>query len=43
MKEPMKPERRREVENFLQQPGLLKRTNDLIGQSGVIGEEKTGF
>ncbi|WP_315814180.1 hypothetical protein [Paraflavitalea speifideaquila] len=35
----MKPERRREVERFLQQPGLLQRSNDLIGQSGVIGEE----
>lgn len=39
VREPMKPERRREVEDFLKQPALLQRTNDLIGQSGVIGEE----
>jgi DNA primase/DNA-binding transcriptional regulator YhcF (GntR family) len=25
--------------NFLQNPNLLKRTNELIGQSGVVGEE----
>jgi DNA-binding MarR family transcriptional regulator len=31
--------RKEEVIQFLQAPDLLKRTNDLIGQSGVIGEE----
>jgi len=31
---------REEGLNFLMQSGLLKRTNDLIGKSGVIGEEK---
>ncbi|MDF2188427.1 hypothetical protein [Paraflavitalea sp. CAU 1676] len=36
-RDPMRLERRREVELFLQQPGLLQKTNDLIGQSGVIG------
>ena len=24
---------------FLQAPGLLERTNELIGQSGIVGEE----
>jgi predicted transcriptional regulator len=38
-REPMVLGRRKEVEDFLQQPDLLSRTNDLIGQSGVIGEE----
>jgi hypothetical protein len=41
-KQPIKqltePERK-EAEQFLRQPALLQRTNDLIGQSGVIGEE----
>src|SRR5690606_27098039 len=27
--------------DFLQQPNLLKRLNDLIEQSGIVGEEKT--
>ncbi|WP_208025682.1 hypothetical protein [Niastella caeni] len=40
-KEPVKqltePERK-EAELFLRQPDLLQRTNELIGQSGVIGE-----
>lgn len=30
---------RKEAEQFLQQPDLLLKTNELIGQSGVIGEE----
>ena len=30
---------RKEAEQFLRQPDLLQRTNELIGQSGVIGEE----
>ncbi|THU39403.1 hypothetical protein FAM09_12930 [Niastella caeni] len=30
---------RKEAEQFLHQPDLLQRTNVLIGQSGVIGEE----
>ena len=30
---------REEAENFLKQPNLLERTNELIGQSGVIGEQ----
>ena len=29
----------RAAETFLKRPDLLKRTNDLIGKSGVIGEE----
>lgn len=28
-----------EAETFLKEPNLLQRTNDLIGKSGVIGEE----
>jgi hypothetical protein len=31
--------RKDEVEQFLRSPDLLQRTNDLIGKSGVIGEE----
>jgi len=31
---------REEATSFSSEPGLLKRTNDLIGRSGVIGEEK---
>jgi predicted transcriptional regulator len=30
---------KQEAETFLQQKDLLKKTNELIGQSGVIGEE----
>jgi chromosomal replication initiation ATPase DnaA len=30
---------RKDAEQFLQQPNLLQKTNELIGQSGVIGEE----
>ena len=30
---------RKQAEQFLKSPGLLLRTNDLIGKSGVIGEE----
>jgi hypothetical protein len=33
------PEEREQAENFLKSPDLLKRTNDLIGSSGVVGEE----
>ncbi|WP_207513115.1 hypothetical protein [Longitalea luteola] len=42
-KEPVKQltdAERKEAEQFLRQPDLLQRTNDLIGQSGVIGEEQ---
>jgi hypothetical protein len=28
---------KKEAEQFLRQPDLLQRTNELIGQSGVIG------
>jgi predicted transcriptional regulator len=41
-KEPVKQlseSERKAAEQFLQQPELLQRTNELIGQSGVIGEE----
>ena len=31
---------REEATSFSSEPNLLKRTNDLIGRSGVIGEEK---
>lgn len=30
---------RKKAEEFLKQPALLQRTNEMIGQSGVIGEE----
>jgi hypothetical protein len=30
---------RKEAEEFLRWPDLLQRTNELIGHSGVIGEE----
>ena len=30
---------RQQAEHFLQQPNLLKSTNELIGKTGVIGEE----
>ena len=32
-------EERQEAETFLQSPNLLERTNELIGKSGVTGEE----
>ncbi|MFY0599859.1 MAG: hypothetical protein JXR03_09320 [Cyclobacteriaceae bacterium] len=45
-KEPEMPQRpvltgeqRKEAEDFLKEPNLLERTNELIGQSGVVGEE----
>ncbi|OQP68409.1 hypothetical protein [Niastella populi] len=41
-KEPVKQlteAERKEAEEFLKQPALLQRTNELIGRSGVIGEE----
>jgi len=34
------PEEKEEVTGFASKPNLLKRTNELIGKSGVIGEEK---
>ncbi len=36
---PLRKEETAEAENFLKSPCLLKATNDLIGKSGVIGEE----
>ncbi|MBO9684118.1 MAG: hypothetical protein J7502_15875 [Flavisolibacter sp.] len=39
VREPLKPERKKEVEAFLKKPDLLQRTNTLIGESGVTGEE----
>jgi DNA primase len=33
------PERKQKAINFLKSQNLLQRTNDLIGKSGVIGEE----
>jgi hypothetical protein len=35
---PLTKEQRTEAETFLQQPNLLQATNELINQSGVIGE-----
>lgn len=35
----MSTEERKEAETFLQSKNLLKRTNELIGESGVVGEE----
>ncbi len=32
-------DQRAEAEDFLKQPNLLERTNELIGKSGMIGEE----
>lgn len=32
------PDERETAINFLMQPGLMQRTNDLIGKAGVIGE-----
>lgn len=37
--EPLAPEARQAAEAFLSTPGLLSRTNQQIGRSGVIGEE----
>jgi predicted transcriptional regulator len=36
----LSPQEQEEAISFASQPDLLKRTNDLIGKSGVIGEEK---
>lgn len=36
---PLTAEERQSATDFLKEPELLRRTNDLIGQSGVIGEE----
>jgi len=36
---PLTPEQQQAAETFLKSPGLLERTNGLIGESGVIGEE----
>jgi hypothetical protein len=33
------PEEREAAINFLMQPGLMQRTNELIGKAGVIGEQ----
>lgn len=33
-------EQRTQAIDFLKQPNLLQRTNDLIGKSGVVGEER---
>lgn len=38
-KHTLTPEEREAAEQFLKSPDLLKRTNDMIGQSGVVGEE----
>ncbi|OQP52811.1 hypothetical protein A4H97_24230 [Niastella yeongjuensis] len=38
VKQLTEPEKK-EAEAFLKQPDLLQRTNELIGQSGVVGEE----
>lgn len=35
----LSPQEREEAINFLMQPGLIERTNELIGNAGVIGEE----
>lgn len=40
--EPIKvlsPEERKAVEDFLKAPNLMQRTNEVIGKSGMIGEE----
>ena len=36
---PLSIERKKKAIAFLKQPDLLKRTNDLIGQTGMVGEE----
>lgn len=33
-------EEKQQATHFLQQPGLLQRNNELIGQSGVTGEHR---
>lgn len=38
-KKQLTQQEREQAENFLKSPDLLNRTNELIGQSGVIGEE----
>lgn len=38
-KHTLTPEEREEAEQFLKSRDLLKKTNELIGQSGVVGEE----
>lgn len=38
--EPLSIERRKEIIEFLKQPNLLPRINELIGKTGLIGEEK---
>lgn len=35
----LSPEERKAAEDFLKAPNLMQRTNELIGQSGMIGEE----
>lgn len=35
----LSPQEKEEAINFLMQPGLMQRTNDLIGKAGVIGEK----
>ena len=37
-RKPLSEAERKAAVEFLQQPDLLKRTNELIGQSGIIGE-----
>ena len=38
-KRKLTPAQREQAINFLQSPDLLQRTNDLIGQTGMVGEE----
>jgi hypothetical protein len=40
---PISADRARQVMAFLKAPDLLARTNELIGQSGVVGEEVNRF
>lgn len=40
MTKPLTAEERKAAEEFLQAPDLMQRTNELIGKSGVIGEEQ---
>lgn len=35
----LSPEERKAAEDFLKAPNLMQKTNELIGQSGMIGEE----
>lgn len=37
---PMSIERRKEILAFAKQPGLIKRVNELIGKTGLVGEER---